>query len=79
MKKNQKLSRASLKAFADFDDAAQHWGYIQDQGVGSEVNSSEASYQKAYLVLRRRLLNLERDNAKLRAYKRHNEEGQIAP
>lgn len=56
----QELSRASQRALDTFDEAARVWGYVQDQGVGSEVDSAEHEYWKARVKLERRLLKLER-------------------
>lgn len=57
----QELSPASRRALDTFDEAARVWGYVQDQGVGSEVDTCQEDYRVARMRLVRRLLKLERE------------------
>jgi hypothetical protein len=60
VKETQELSKTSHTVFSDFDDAAQDWGWMCDQGGGSAVQSSKEMYEEAKAALERRLLYLEK-------------------
>lgn len=45
--RKQELSKKMSKAIDDFDDAAQQWGYQQDQGVPPDMYQYEANYDMA--------------------------------
>lgn len=61
-----KLSRTSREALLSFGEAAETWGWYQDQGTGSSVDASERDYLKTKEVLEARILSLEEQNRKLR-------------
>lgn len=65
--KKPKLSRASQNALDSFDAAAKDWGWVEDQGTGRRVITSEENYNAAKKGLVRRILFLEKEAVKLKA------------
>lgn len=45
------MEAASEKLFEEFDQIAKQWGWIRDQGYGSEVKRTEEEYNEAKAAL----------------------------
>ncbi len=61
-----KLTKPSRTALDEFDEAAQEWGWQQDYGTGSSVDTSERDYLESKKALEARILRLEEQNRKMR-------------
>lgn len=42
--KNTPYEQRTRRLFLRFNAAAKHWGYIEDQGTGTEVDEAKAAY-----------------------------------
>jgi hypothetical protein len=58
-KQKRQLSKKAEKLIREFDKAAQHWGWQEDQGWGNAVTSAEVEHRKAFDRLREYILKLE--------------------
>ena len=59
-----------IKLLDEFAKVAKVWGYIEDQGVGSEVYSASADYDAAYRKLATRIKSLRRRATNTNAFLR---------
>lgn len=57
------LSKRAARIVDEFDRAARHWGWTQDQGSGASVPRAEAEYKAARSSMERLILRLERRTA----------------
>lgn len=55
----KKLSKKSEKLLSEFSSDAMSWGWMQDQGVGGNVEISKKDYEYSLKALTRRILSLE--------------------
>jgi len=53
------LTQTSQNLLGELSDAAKRWGWVQDQGYGPEVASSESAYKDALARLEGRISYLE--------------------
>ena len=57
--KRRKLSKKARQVISQFDDSAQSWGLMSDQGVGAIVGASRSAYESSLQTLERFILSLE--------------------
>ncbi len=57
-RKKSAFEKNTFKLFLEFNNAAMDWGWTQDQGTGTRVDTSEKVYRAARVALEKRIKDL---------------------